>query len=244
LYVVGRFDLDRAEAQVRHYLGGWPSGVAVAALDIPPPSPMPGLVVVVDDDAPNQIAISLAFTTSAEIDADRAQRLLLTEILRHRLSLLREREGVTYGGTVVAQSFRAAGSMTIEVSVDPRYAVSAVASLEQMVEDLRRQPPAAVELARARRIVVRAILAGHQTSSERAIALAARDALGRTQSDEDLLTTLTAVTGEELRAQAARLLPASGQVLLLSGKREHIDRAVVALRRKPDQTITRPESDE
>ncbi len=241
LYVVGRFDLDRAEAQIRHYLGGWnPRSGAAPALEIPPPRGLPGLVTVADGDAPNQVSIRLGFRTPVETDKDRPYQLLLVELLRARAMLLRERQGLAYAPGVEARTLRVGGTVVLEAPVDPRHVATAVTSLEQLVDDLRTRGPSEDELARAKRAVVRRILAGDLTSRARATALAERDILGRRLSDDALLSAVAAATPEDVVVQASSALPAAGQVVVLTGKPRDIAAATAALGRKVDEAITRP----
>ncbi len=245
LYVVGRFDLDQAEAQIRHYLGGWsPGRDAPPALDMPRPAPRPGLAVVFDPEAGNQTEIHLAFPTAADSDAHRPGRLVLAEILRQRAALLREAEGITYGAEVYTGSLRWGGYLKLEVSVDPRHGAAAVVSLERLVDDLRDRGPTDEELGLAKRVVVRSVFAGDATSGGRAVALAERDVLGRRQTDEALLAAVAALTADEVRDRAIQELAPTARVLVLSGRRANVAATIAALRRQPDETITRPRHDD
>jgi zinc protease len=114
----------------------------------------------------------VAFATSSDPSRDQAARLVLREMVRDRLRIVREGMGASYGVEASYSAGTGGGVFSVESELDPMRAPKAAAAILSELEALRTQAGAMAEdFVRARR---------------RALARALADAAGATAVADEL----------------------------------------------------------
>jgi zinc protease len=221
LVVAGSFDVGQAEAAARKALADWPAGVA--APPVPPPAAAAGARhIALVADAP-LVSARIAFRTAAELDEDRAARLILEGMLDARARRVRERFGAAYEAFARLEEHQAGGALMVGAEIDPARAAAAVAELRAGIEALRRGDDFREDFVRARRAVVTRMLLGSGGSGEIALGLAAMAIRGKPVGyGLELLRRIAAARPEDVRRVVERELAPGDEVIVLRGPREAI----------------------
>jgi zinc protease len=219
LIVAGRFDPAAMERRIRKLFGAW-DGAAP-----PPPSPAPGRaagragrpLLFTDEDAA-LVSVEVGFTLSPGYARDRAARLVLREILELRMARLRSTLGSTYGISVDLLSRAGPGVMRLAGSVDPERAGETLAALLGSLDELRRGEGLTADFVRARRMVLRRLLAEAVDSGSVADLLEALSIhslpLGHVEA---LQRGVAALRPEQLQKTIAAELGADRAVIVVEG---------------------------
>lgn len=220
LVVTGGFDVDTMRRHVRELFGPWSAGDPPGVLAPPSPDPVagPSWVGVRDPDRVQPL-VTIAFATRSNRERDRAARLVLAEMLRDRVRIVREGLGASYH-VHVGYDGLGRGSLVVETALDPARAAKATAALLAEIARVRDEGATLVEdFVRARRRVFARVLADGAGVGELADELASI-AAEELPLDfyERLAATIGATTLDEVVAVAGRDLAAARMTVVVSGR--------------------------
>jgi zinc protease len=169
LVMVGRFDPQRARAIIARTFGDWDGGHE----DKPAPrrglSTGPQYFGVIGRETP-QMQVVIAYPAPAGMDGQHAARMVLAHMLNLRMARIRAELGSTYGAYARHSAGVGAGAYVMGGSVDATRAGESLAAMRSAIESLRRGETFDLDFVRARRVVLRQLLA----ESTETLALAGR----------------------------------------------------------------------
>lgn len=212
----GDFDLAEVSELSRRYLATLPSTGRVESVDYVEPPPPPGIVAEqVTAGQGAQASVALLFTAPATAERrDDIVAAMLQEVVTARLTdVVREELGDSYSPFAVVQ-LTGGGSPNAETYISnttaPELLDEVVAAVTEQLDDLRTVGPTDREFEAAREgIRQRLDLFSNEQVNDEVLAVVT-DPGGNASFDEFLRQPLWAevVTADEIRAAAARWLPA------------------------------------
>lgn len=226
LIVTGQFPPARVEDEIRRLFGELPRGRQSAVPAIPEPSTDRAsrhLAIVSDDRI--QTHIVLAFATPNRGRAAEAERKVAKQMLRLRMSALREQLGSTYGVQVDYVSDVGPGMVLITASVDRTRVTETYRAMIAALDDIRAGN-ALTAFVHARRHVLRHLLAESVYTKSVADELERSAALGLPKDHGNALARNVATLRlGDVQAVLDQDLQMDAMVTLLNGRRESIQRA-------------------
>ena len=151
-------------------------------------------------------------------DDEPALRILAHVLGGSRASRLhqavKERDGLVDGIGAGVESFRDIGVLTIQAEGEPRHAAATLRAVQAEIERMRREPPSAAEIDRARTAIEHRY---HQSRAEvlgRSAVLAYYQALGGYELAEESVRRLSQVAAPEVRRVAERWLDLESATVL------------------------------
>jgi zinc protease len=226
LVLVGMFDVQHAERQVRQAFGDWRREHSSAAvLRSAHPRTAPVHVAVIGDDDP-QVDVALLYPSPPGLAGDQAARMVLTRMLDDQMERIREGLGATYGIHARRNARVSASAYHMEGAVDAARAGEALRAMRAGIDDLRSGSSFDAMFVRARRKVVQELVGGSTVSTELASRLGqiAQFGLSPTHGDDLLRETATLVPAR-VKQLLARELDPRGEVIVLLGDRTAVTRA-------------------
>jgi len=182
-------------------------------------------VGVIGDDEP-QVDVALLYPSAAGIDGEQAARTVLTRMLDEQLDQIRTRLGATYGTSTAREVLLGASAYRLGGAVDAPRAGEALRAMRTGIDALRTGTDFDAIFVRARRKVVRNLLAGSTVSSELAFRLGQIARFGLDPSyDQDLLRQVAALSPAQVHQLIARELDPRTEVIVLLGARAAVTRA-------------------
>jgi zinc protease len=231
LIVSGGFDREAMHKVIAELFGAWPRRGAAARGPIPAPAPMPGPSWMgVREPSAAQVTLYVSMAARST-PADRAARMVLSEMLRDRLRIVREGMGASYGVSAGYDSGAAGTALDISTALDPVRAPEAAVAVMKELEALRRDAAGqAAAFARARRRVLAQMLA---TSRDAGTVADELEWLVRNQLGLDQLQGLTAavasLTPATVAAVAAADLDPTRMVVSVDGPAEPVKATLTAI---------------
>jgi zinc protease len=161
LIVTGGFELEAMRKHVRVLFEPWADSAADPLAPIPAAQPATGPSWVGTRDASRtQVGLEVAFATASDPDRDKAARLVLREMVKDRLRIVREGMGASYGVQVSYSLGAGGGALQVQSELDPERAAKAATAIVSELEVLRAKAgELAEDFVRARRRVLATVLA-------------------------------------------------------------------------------------
>ncbi len=161
LIITGGFELEAMREHVRALFGPWADAPAEPTVPLPVARPAAGPSwVATRDPSRTQVGLEVAFATASDPDRDKAARLVLREMVRDRLRIVREGMGASYGVQVAYSMGSGGGAFYVQSDLDPVRAAKAASAIVSELESLRAKAgEQAEEFVRARRRVLATALA-------------------------------------------------------------------------------------
>jgi zinc protease len=161
LIVTGGFEVEAMRQHVRTLFEPWEDSAAEPLVPVPTARPATGPSWIGTRDASRtQVGLEVAFATASDPDQDKAARLVLREMVRDRLRIVREGMGASYGVQVAYNMGTGGGAFYIQSDLDPGRAAKAATAIVSELEALRAKAgDMAEEFVRARRRVLATALA-------------------------------------------------------------------------------------
>jgi len=166
LGIVGDFDGVAMEARVRRAFEGWPAGPPAEKKAIPIREPAPG-VYLVNRENVNQSLIRMVHLGTRKDSPDYHAIQVLNEILSggfssRLFSNLRTKRGLAYSvGGGVGTGWEHPGIVRLAIGTKSRTTAEAIEGLLAEIDDARRQPPTAEELALAKQSLLNSFVFRH-----------------------------------------------------------------------------------
>jgi zinc protease len=232
LIVTGGFEVEAMRRNVQTLFGRWSDVAAEPLAKFPAALPVPGPSWVgTRDPSRTQVGLMVAFTTSSDPHRDQAARLVLSEMVRDRLRIVREGMGASYGVEVSYAVGTGGGAFYAGSELDPMRAAKAASAILSEFEALRSGAGAMAEdFVRARRRALATALA----DSAGVVAVAdeleyyARRGLPFDHIDQ-LALKISQVTPAEVAAVAAADLDPLRRVVTVAATPERLDAVMTAL---------------
>ncbi|MCG8419552.1 MAG: insulinase family protein [Proteobacteria bacterium] len=224
IIVTGRFDAEYMAAEVRRLFGAWKgtSGPKAQPVLQPVQNQKAAYFAAIDEDE-IQTNIIMAFRTEPDDLKQAATRLVMSEIVRDKLGILRNQLGATYGIKVDHTPLRSTGILAIEVAVDRERAGEAFVAMRKALDQIRAGE-FTDEFVRARRLVMQRLLAATVNSRTVADQLTHRAMRGLGDSHYDqLVQTVAELQPRDVRALSDRELAARREVVVAQGRKESVD---------------------
>ncbi len=223
IIITGFFDAEYMETEIRRLFGPW-QGIAG-----PKPRPMPqptkrlkAAYFAEVDDEEIQTNIIMAFRTEPNNLARGSARLVLEEILRDKLRIMRNQLGATYGAQVDYWPLRGTGLLLIAAAVDRERAGEAFVAMRKAMDEIRAGD-FIEEFVRARRLVVQNLLAATINSRTVANQLEQLAMHGIESSDHDKLVQKVAeLRPRDISDLIALELAAEREVVVAQGRKESV----------------------
>jgi zinc protease len=219
LVVVGGFDKAELAREIYTLWGAWPSEVVPRSRSLPPARPQPGRSYLALDRPDTQVSLSLAFAARSDPERDAGARLVAIELLRDRVSEIRERLAATYGLDVEYVRLPSTSFVVVVGRVAPDRGVEVLAALREAWNlDRHSDEQLALEVARARRRALQRALAQSSSSASIADSIADLAITGkRLDEQQQQAAAIAAVTTEQVRAVIEGDLDPSRMVVAASG---------------------------
>ena len=209
--VTGHYDWDRLVELISRYFGAWtPGGGAMPTYTLMPSVPRT-LKKVKDIE---QTHISLGYGACALSSPERYPLTILNSILGGAMSSrlfqrIREEMGMAYSVYSYPALYTASGLIVIYAGLNPRNAKPAVEMIDAEVSKLAREGVTRDEFEKTRAQLRGSYVLSQEGASARMNALGRRMLLmGDTQSEDELLRALDAVTWADVNDMAAAVLTA------------------------------------
>ena len=224
IVVTGQFDAQLVKSEVTRLFGTWKGRAG------PAPRTMPALVardrpvhVASFDDKAIQTRLVVAFGTGDDGLAGRAAQLVLEELVRDKLQVLRRTLGATYGVEVTSLQFRGSGLLAIESSVDRERAGETHVAMQRAIDELRAGD-FVDSFIRARRQVVQELMASTINSYTVASRLERAAMTGEdAASQAAVLQQVAALRPQAIRTLIARDLAPGRQVTVVHGQKQSVE---------------------
>lgn len=161
LIISGGFEREAMREHVRALFGPWADEPSEPLVPLPVARPASGPSwVVTRDPSRTQVGLELAFATASDPDRSKAARLVLQEMVRDRLRIVREGMGASYGVEVAYSTGSGGGAFYVQSDLDPVRAAKASSAIVSELESLRTHAgELAEDFVRARRRVLATALA-------------------------------------------------------------------------------------
>jgi zinc protease len=218
LAVAGGAGASRVMAAAERLLGAIPAREGAPLGSPPEPSRHAFRAARLTGDIRRAQAIAGYATAPVLADEDVALRVLAHVLGGGRGSRLhqavKERDGLVDGIGAGVEAFRDLGLFTVSLEGDPKHLPAALRSAQAEIERLRREPPAAAEIERARTAIE---FRYHQSRSEvlgRSILLAYYEALGGYGLAEETMRRMLEVSAGDVRWVAEKYLDIREATLL------------------------------
>jgi zinc protease len=218
LSIVGDVDAPQAIEAAHLYLGGMEAAEG-ASLGSPAESPERAFRYrrLTGDIARSHLVVGF-HAAPALSDDDMALRILAHLLGSGRSSRLyqavKEREGLVDSIGMGLQSFQDIGVMAVVAGCDPGKARGALGAIQAELEGLRREPPTAGEIERARTAIE---FQHHQSRSEvlgQSAILAYYEAMGGFALADEVVERLRRVSAKDVRKAAEKYLAIDGATIL------------------------------
>lgn len=155
LGIAGDFDAKSMEAKLRKAFASWPKGPQARKTDVPMPAPKPGVYVVSKDDV-TQSEIRIGHLGVRRDNPDFIPLEVMNEILGGSMSSrlfssIRTKQGLAYSvGGGVGSTWDHPGLTGIGMGTKSGQIAHAIAALLTEVDLFQKEPPAAVEMTKAK----------------------------------------------------------------------------------------------
>jgi zinc protease len=155
LGVVGDFDTKAMEARLKKAFSGWRKGPAAVRLEARFPEPKPGVYFVQKDDV-NQSNIRMVHLGTRRDNPDFYAIEVMNEVFgggfsARLFSNVRSKKGLAYAvGGGVGMNWDHPGLFTLSMGTKSGSTAAAVDALFEEIDNLKKSPPSAEELARAK----------------------------------------------------------------------------------------------
>ncbi len=232
LIVTGGFDKTAMHRALGELFGHWGKRSPPARAAVPAPRPAPGPSWMgVRIPTATQVKLYVSFAARSQPGADRAARVVLTEMVIDRLRIVREGLGASYGVNAGYAGGTAGTALGITTALDPARAPEAAVAVTKELAALQRDAGAQAEaFARARRRVLARLLA---TSRDATTVADELEWSVRNQVGVDQLQALPAavanLTLADITAVAASDLDPTRMVVSVDGQGEPVAATLTAL---------------
>ncbi len=226
LIVSGGFEVEAMRQHVRSLFEPWADSATqpLARLPVARPATGPHWLGTRDPSRP-QVGLEVAFATASHPDRDKAARLVLREMARDRLRIIREGMGASYGVHVSYAEGSGGGLFSIEGDLEPGRAAKAATAIVSELEALRTGAGAMAEdFVRARRRVLAQALA--DAAGGLAVADELESGVRRglpVDHIDQLALAISQVTPADVAAVAAADLDPSRRVVSVTATPERVD---------------------
>ncbi|WP_224366379.1 M16 family metallopeptidase [Hyalangium versicolor] len=232
LIVTGDFELEAMRKHVRSLFGPWSDVATVPPETVPAPQPEPGPSWLgMRDPSRSQVGLEVAFAIPSAPGQEHAARIVLSEMVRDRLRIVREGMGASYGVTAEYTRGAGGGAFYITSDLDPGRASKAATALLSELEALRTGAGNMLEdFVRARRRALANALADAAgvTAVADELELGVRQGLPVDYIDQ-LAAAISKVTPAEVAAVAATDLDPHRRVVSVTATPERVDGVLTAL---------------
>jgi zinc protease len=232
LIVTGGFEAEAMRRHVQELFGPWSDHAVEPPPNVPPARPVQGPSWIgTRDPSRTQVGLLVAFATSSDPGRDQAARLVLREMIRDRLRIVREGMGASYGVGVSYSSGTGGGLLSVESELDPMRAPKAAAAVISELEALRtRAGTMAEDFVRARRRALAKALADAAGTTAVADELEydVRRGLPLDQIDQ-LALAISQITPADVATVAAADLDPRHRVVSIAATPERLDGVLTAL---------------
>lgn len=228
IIVTGNFDPKAAERYIRDNLGDWSGGRRDTPVAAAAAAARAGrLVIGVDDDpAVPTVQAFIGYPAPAGIDGQQAARMVLAEMLNLRMSKVREELGSSYGVYARKVSNVGPGAYLMGGTIDAERAGESLAAMRGSIDALRRGEGFEVDFVRARRTVLKRLLASSTSSVEIASRLEFISRYGLPDNYYDkLILMVAALSPEQVKMLVESELRPEGEVVVVLGPRAKVKRA-------------------
>ena len=220
--VAGALDPEHVEGLVSAELGAWAAQPRPAQPGAPPATPPQGARLRVARRRVEQATVLVGARATSYLDPDRFASDLLNVVLGEGMSSrlfleLRERQGSVYDVHSYISRLRDSGAMAISLGCEPRRAAAALRAALAELRKLSEELVGEAELHKAREYAKGRLLLSLESTS--ALCEYAGQQLlltGAIMQPAEIIERLEAVTAEDVRAAAQRLL-ASGMRAAIVG---------------------------
>jgi predicted Zn-dependent peptidase len=224
MVVAGDIGEDKLKRLLEAGFGSWKTGGSpLEPLPAPEQPRGRGQVAVVDRPGSEQAVLLLGVPAVPRDHPDYFPLLVANQILGGsfgaRLNMdLRERRGLTYGAYSSLETARSAGALLVDTQVPNKAVGKALKGIEKHLERLRKEPPTAEELARAKNMLAGSFARHLETQAgvADAVADALLDGLPGNYLD-DYLERVDAVSAQDVLRAASARLPPGGAVIAVVG---------------------------
>ncbi len=228
LLFAGPISLGQAESLARKYFGTWRKlPFPRVELGSVPPFPSPGNLVV-DRPGSVQSRILLALRAFPADHPDSVPLKVCNQLLgggaSARLFLkLREEKGLTYGIYSRLKAYQTDGLLVVSANVSSKGTGEAIRDILSELARMRREPPAADELARCQSEIIGAFIRQLETPAGVG-SLELRRRLNHLPEDyyRKLVPNVRAVTPEKIQTIASALFDPESRVLVTVGDRSRV----------------------
>ena len=225
LIVVGSFNPEAAKKIINDHFGEWGKGhtdkpVTVAARARSGPE----YVGVVGQPGP-QVQLALGFPGPAGVDGQHAARLVVSQMLSQRMARVRTELGSTYGVAAGWSPSVGPSSYFVFGTVDAPRAAETIKFIRDQLDKLRSGDEFATEFARARRIVLKRLLAEPGETMTLAARLENIETFGLPPDHSDTLVRfVAAVPMAQVKALIAQDLDPSKEVIAAMADRPTLEK--------------------
>jgi zinc protease len=225
IVVIGNVPVERAQATIAKYFGGWTASGPVPQTDLPPAPPNRPSIVHVPDASRVQDIVVLAQTLGiTRSDPQYFALNLGSEVLgggfySTRLSIeLRKERGLVYTVGSDLDSGRTRSVYFIQFASDPQNVGKAAAIALREVRSLQSAPPSAAELARVKSMLLHEIPLDEASIGDIAAGFIERRELGLPLDEPTLAARrYIALTGPEVQAAFKKWMRPSEMVQVSEG---------------------------
>lgn len=226
LIVAGKFDVTKAESQVRSVFGDWGRGSVDKPIDATPRErTAPEYIGVVGKEGP-QMRVSIAYPAPAGIDGQEAARRVLAGMLGLKMGDIRFKLGSTYGVYAFRQARSGPTAYEMGGNVDAPRAGESLKAMRDGIEALRKGDNFDTEFVRVRRQLIEDLL-GQSTVSSEMVNRLTTIALYDLPPDyyEQLIKQIAAVSPAQIKALIAKELDPKNEIVLCMADRPTLERA-------------------
>jgi len=226
LVVVGKFDVAKAESDVRTIFGGWEKGHADQPVTTPPRAhSAPEFIGVVGDPLP-QMDVAIEYPGPAGIDGQEAARTVMAAMMNLRMEDIRFKLGSTYGTYAFRRAEVGPSEYLMGGTVDAPRAGESFKAMRDGIEKLRQGDGFDIDFVRARRKLIEDLLGQATVSSELTVRLG-RIARFNLPADyyEQLIKQIAAVSPAQVKMLIAKELDPKNEVVVCMADRPTLEKA-------------------
>jgi len=225
LIVAGNFDAAVAETAIRDNFGGWGGGHEDQPITMPATSGAGARAIGVIGDKLPQVRVAIQYPGPAGVDGQQAARLVLADMMQDRMGQIRTELGSTYGIGAYRETKVGPSRYIIRGGVQAERAGETLVAMRKKLDDLRAGVDFDETFARARRDVLKRLLAESTVSRQLAGRLASIAIYGQNPDYYDKLTRYVAtLSPAQVKALIQNELKPENEVIALMGDKETLEK--------------------
>lgn len=232
LIIVGDFDPKYAEKLVRDVFDGWGTGTVNKPVSKEAAKRTgPEYIGVQKSKVDQQVTVTIAYPAPAGVDGQEAARRVLAEMLNYRAEDVRFKLGSTYGlyfarqPAVGPSAYQLRGGAVVGGTIDAERAGESIKALRASLDGLRKGEHFEEDFVRARRNILKGLLAESTVTSELAARLGQIAMYGLDANYYNtLLQQVAAVSPAQIRALIQHELNPANEVIVMLADKDHLNK--------------------